>query len=409
MKINNRQRLVFIFSLVLLLIILFYIGAWAGVYLLRHGHFFNVFIKPDNIVSAMWKWDSNYYVSIAEHGYLWNGNFHQQQNIAFFPLYPIAIRLSHILFGGWSSFVVIIPAAVFGILSIIAFFYLALLQLPEKQARIATTAYTLFPGSMWFFSAYPISLINIFIIISMIGVIKKRGLYPYIVAGIGTSAGPTVVFYSFSLFVFNIFLAVREFFSKKIKLSELLMRFAKTSLNGIISLSGIIIFMIYQEYKFGNPLAFETAQKAFINKSFFETLHGFLNFNIFNQIYYETLLRSILFDKIISTNAVQVQSYFIINILSVFVISFGIYISLKRKEWLYFIYSLITILCYMWFFGATIGPFNGARILYASIPTFIMIGSIYRDNRYAIPIMILAFILCLILQTSLDTAGYTIY
>ncbi len=402
------DRLKFIVGLVLAYAALVYFGAWAGVYLFCHGHFFTVFQKPDNIFSAMWKWDSNFYVSIAQHGYLWNGNFHQQQNIAFFPLYPIAIRFSHILFGGWSGFVVIIPATIIGISSIIAFFVLALLQLPEKQARIATVAYTLFPGSMWFFSAYPVSLINLFIILSMIGLTKKWKIIPYIFAGIGTSAGPTVVFYSFSIFIYEFISKINTTYFFELSLIKKIKEIFLLSLNGIISLSGIAIFMVYQYLIFGNPLAFNDAQRAFINKTFIQNLHGFFNIHILNPAFFKELFKSLLFAPS-NSPAVQVQLYFLINLIALFVVAFSVYVSVRKKLFNYALYGTISIFSYLWFFGSTIGPFNGARILYAVVPTFIMLGYIHRDDRFFVPFLILIFSLCLVMQTALDTAGYTIY
>ncbi len=401
------ERLKFVIGLVLIYAMLVYFGAWAGVYLFSHGHLFTVFQKPDNFFSAMLKWDSGWYVNIAQQGYIWNGNLHQQQNIAFFPLYPLVIRLSHILFGGWSGFVVIIPATIIGILSIIAFFNLALLQLSEKQAKIATIAYTLFPGSMWFFSAYPVSLINLFIILSMIGLIKKRKMTPYIFAGIGTSAGPTVVFYSFSIFIYSLISKVCNHEFLKLSLAKKLKELFLLSLNGILSLSGIAIFMVYQYLEFGNPLAFNAAQKAWINVTFLQNLHGFFNFHIIDPVYFKRLFESLLFS--VNTNSVIPQQlYFFINYLALLTVTFGVYISIRKKNFNYALYGIISIVAYLWFFGAPSGPVNGARILYAAVPTFIMLGDIYRDNKLFIPFLTLAFSLLLVAQTALDTAGYAI-
>src|SRR5215467_10223816 len=51
-------------------------------------------LAPADLLASWQKWDANWYLSIAQHGY------NQAQATAFFPLYPLFVRAAAVLTGG---------------------------------------------------------------------------------------------------------------------------------------------------------------------------------------------------------------------------------------------------------------------------------------------------------------------
>ena len=47
------------------------------------------------LLRPLFRWDAGWYLNIAQHGYAYNGNPAQEQNLVFLPLYPLACRLCH--------------------------------------------------------------------------------------------------------------------------------------------------------------------------------------------------------------------------------------------------------------------------------------------------------------------------
>jgi hypothetical protein len=57
--------------------------------------------RPDNALSTLpARWDSGWYLSIASEGYRWHGRTDIQQNVVFFPAFPLAVRAVATLLGG---------------------------------------------------------------------------------------------------------------------------------------------------------------------------------------------------------------------------------------------------------------------------------------------------------------------
>jgi hypothetical protein len=134
-------------------------------------------------------------MDIVQHGYSYNGNPNVQQNIAFFPLYPIIMKVLGQLFGLQNGVATIFPALFFGVASIYAFHALARTRLHENASLFATAAYALYPGATFFVSAYPTSIMNLLVIITFLAFNKKRYFIAAIAAGVSTAGGALLVFF----------------------------------------------------------------------------------------------------------------------------------------------------------------------------------------------------------------------
>jgi len=60
-------------------------------------------VNADPVRNLLARWDSFWYLDIASRGYHWNGNALQQQNVVFFPLYPLLMRIVGAALGGIRS------------------------------------------------------------------------------------------------------------------------------------------------------------------------------------------------------------------------------------------------------------------------------------------------------------------
>ncbi len=80
-------------------------GTWVGYYFLTDGYSYD---NQSSITQALIHLDAVWYVDIARHGYSYISHENSQQNIAFFPLYPMMIRLASLF--GFHNIIAIIPS-----------------------------------------------------------------------------------------------------------------------------------------------------------------------------------------------------------------------------------------------------------------------------------------------------------
>ena len=115
------------------------------------------FIYGNDLLDLPGRWDTGWYMGIASEGYKYDASLPRevQQNIAFFPAYPMAMRMLGVLFDRqvvWT-----------GVLISIVSFYAALLYLlklardllkDEDQAVTAVTLLAAYPFAVFFSAAY---------------------------------------------------------------------------------------------------------------------------------------------------------------------------------------------------------------------------------------------------------------
>lgn len=129
---------------------------------------FTVFGTTSPFWDTFARYDSGHYQDIAWRGY--DPREGGRSNIAFFPVYPLLMRLVGRLFGrqhatyyltgvgiSWACFV----------LAMVALFYLARLDLPSRQAQRAVLLTAIFPFSFFFGVVYSESTFLLFAILSI--------------------------------------------------------------------------------------------------------------------------------------------------------------------------------------------------------------------------------------------------
>jgi mannosyltransferase PIG-V len=104
------------------------------------------------------RWDTGWYLAIATGGYRWAADVTGQQNIAFFPAYPILMRIAGRILRDetlWAG-VAISLAAFFA--ALVYFYRLARDWLDAPGATAATTLLAAYPFALFFSAAYTESL-----------------------------------------------------------------------------------------------------------------------------------------------------------------------------------------------------------------------------------------------------------
>jgi hypothetical protein len=115
-------------------------------------------------------WDGAWYRRVAEHGYLLVA--HHQSDPAFFPLYPIFLRVAHPL--GMSYVVVgIVISNVALLVGLVLFYELGRTFLPEAVAYRSATLAAVFPLGYVFSMVYPEALV--FAALAAAGLLAVRG------------------------------------------------------------------------------------------------------------------------------------------------------------------------------------------------------------------------------------------
>ncbi len=362
-------------------------------------------------------WDGCWYRDIAENGYSWNPRTGMRsqgyQNVAFFPLYSLIERSLMFLTQGRSWITTIAPGVVFGLWSVAAFDRLAQKLVKDRQCSLnASALYAFWPASCFFFMGYPTGLINLCTIYAVDAYLDRKFTRSGIWCGIGSAAAPTIVFVAFGLCLHR---GIRWLLHSR-TFKEGLQIFAF----GLLSVSGLLAFMIYLWYKFGNPIVFVAAQAAWAVPDDViptETLLTHVELMFFPPWYglsfYKTYVFSLklirghtdisVYDLSILNNYLQYN----MNVIATLIAIYSLIISRKFRS--LFATSLFVIIGYIWFFASTYNYFiNGIRLLYPALIIFIAGGIFHSKHRYlGMAILTTSFALTCI-EISLVWAGYVV-
>jgi hypothetical protein len=230
--------------------------------------------RPD-----FWAWDGQWYTRIATDSYSFDA--HQQSSVAFFPAYPLlsalVSRLTQVPVKG--SLHLVSHACL-----ILALYFLLrylLLRFPDGPRSIwyyAAAAAAFFPTTFYFRMAYSESLFLLLAVVVLYGI--ERGWKPVYVAlliGLATAARLTGVVLLVPL-VYDLWQKyVARDFAKKLLVAA------------PISMWGLLLYIGYQAWELGEPLAFQKTQTLWnerrIPDSFSTVLADFVTFEPIRGVY----------------------------------------------------------------------------------------------------------------------------
>jgi len=260
-----------------------------------------------NLPYPLWtfaNFDGVHYIRIAQDGY------EQEFTQAFFPFYPILIKLfSYITFDNFlfSSLVLSNVAFLAGLI----LFYRMVCKIYDKKIAAWSAAFVLtFPTSFYFGSAYSESLFFLLIISYFYLIYKKRIILASLVGAFASATRLIGIFLIFSR-------------KPKLKISNILPI--------LIIPTGLLSYMLYLTLVFKNPFYFISAQQVFGQE---RSVQGIV---LLPQIFWRY------FKIITTTSGVPLMNASLELISTVFALALLIFAYKKvKREWL--VFSLLAVL-----------------------------------------------------------------
>jgi Mannosyltransferase (PIG-V) len=108
----------------------------------------------DPLLRPLFRWDTAWYMRIAEEGYRYNGNPREMQNIVFLPLYPLTCRLCHLGTGLSIPWCAVLLSNLACLLALALLYTLTTRELGPAVARRTVLLLAFFPGALFFSLMY---------------------------------------------------------------------------------------------------------------------------------------------------------------------------------------------------------------------------------------------------------------
>jgi len=374
-NILKKHRTIILVALVVLIIktVLF---VWAT-------HNFNFVTHPGTNWLSLWdRWDAGVYKTIAQSGYnfinikldFWAFLSH------FPPLYPLTMALTMVIMSRLVSISLantgILVSLVSIIIASVLLYKLVYLEFKNKKiAWFSVIFLNLYPTSFFTISVHSESLFLLLTIWSFYSLKKEH----YFLAGLA-AAGAIL-----TRFVGVIFLPVYAlYFLYTYKKSGFNL---KTFCPFLLSIAGLIVYLVINKFYFGNYFYFFTEKLSFnttkhlilpFKETYFALLAIFKNSNFWNQAFMTT------------------QGWNSIFTLFALVITF---LGIKKINWIYTAYSFGSILL----FASLSWGISNARYTLSVFPIFIVLAFI--KNKIVLSFILTAFAFMLLYFTKVYTSG----
>ena len=221
---------------------------------------------PDSPFLSMWtKWDSQYYVDIATNGYWFRPE--QQSNVAFFPVYPLLMRLVGSLVQGNVILAGFIISNLAFFIALIFLYKLTALELDDGSAGRTVFYLAFFPTSFFFSSVYTESTFLMFSV-AAVYFSRRHQWVPAALIGMLAAATRNLGVLVWALVLWEWLRAQGwslKTIHKKQSWTDLLngirLHWFEVIIICIIPL-GLIIYMVFLQLNFERPLAFIETQAA---------------------------------------------------------------------------------------------------------------------------------------------------
>ncbi len=194
------------------------------------GNFSNDFFK------SLANWDGGHFLGIAQYGYT------EKFQYAFFPLYPILIKIVTSLTNNFLFSAILVSAGSF-FLGLHFLYRLILLMFDKKIAERAVVVLVFFPTSFYFLTAYSEGLFFLLTVLTFSFLIARKYFWASIFAGLAATTRLVGVALIFTL-IFDVWITG---ISRK---------------NWIVFLSplGLLIYCLFLKNQVGDPFYFFTAE-----------------------------------------------------------------------------------------------------------------------------------------------------
>ena len=128
-------------------------------------------VEPSRPSSFLTAWDSGHYLSLCFDGYEAG-----ESSCAFYPLWPMLLRLIYAVTGAQSHWIAFVAAVVLSSTSFMLFARLARNVIGESAAKKAVWIYAAFPGSLFFLTIYSEALFATLVLAMFLALEARRRL-----------------------------------------------------------------------------------------------------------------------------------------------------------------------------------------------------------------------------------------
>jgi hypothetical protein len=219
----------------------------------------------DGLWAFWYGWDSVWYLRIATDGYRLQPYSHGHQNLAFFPLYPLAL---HIWSQWWPWSRATAAMVIANICALGATLYLFRLVRRDRGAQHAQRVvwlFTLFPTSLFLFAGYSESLFLLCLILSFYHARSRQWWWAGLCGGLAAATRSLGVIALAPMLVswYQAQRARNEDAPVRRTWLFAAWRARDSSLAAIILIpAGLLSYTAYLGVRFGNPLAFSSSQRS---------------------------------------------------------------------------------------------------------------------------------------------------
>ncbi len=211
--------------------------------------------------------DALWYQHIAADGYAWKPSLPGvQQDVAFFPLWPAVLWLLGRLRleGAHAAWLTVSVSAGCALGSVMAFHRLADRVLPPAAARTATLLLAVSPAANFLWQSYPTGLMNLLTVLVLLALVDGEVLRAAVFSGVVTASGPLGLGSALAVCAcaaLQAWRGLRPGMPGR-EAGAMLREAGRLAALGVISVSGLLVFLAIQYVKFGDAFAFMKAQDA---------------------------------------------------------------------------------------------------------------------------------------------------
>ena len=208
-----------------------------------------------HVVDRFFPFDAKWYQRIADDGYGWDPSQPSvKQDIAFFPLWPMVLRL--LAHGAASRWIAVGLSAGFAFGSVCAVHRLAREILPPRAVGVATWLYALYPAASFFLLSYPTGLMNLLCALALLAAMRRRFWWAALWAGLVTASGPLGLGTAMAVWVCAVGDRMADVRAARVRAAAALVAL------GALAISGLAAFLLWQYIALGDAFAFIKAQGA---------------------------------------------------------------------------------------------------------------------------------------------------
>ncbi|MDP9068258.1 MAG: hypothetical protein M3N53_07935 [Actinomycetota bacterium] len=207
---------------------------------------------PSALIGVSWQWDGYWYFNIITEGYSWHPGMHS--NVAFFPLFPMLVRLIADIFSGVNIFTlgVMVNHVIF-FFALIAVWFYAEGKAGAQVAGRSVLLLSVFPTAFFFAAAYS-EAVFLLMSASCLALLHRRRYLLAASAGLFASLARP----GGALLLVPYVIELWRLRGDGVRLRDLAPKLAAAALIP----SGVALYALYLGSRFGEPFAFSLAQEA---------------------------------------------------------------------------------------------------------------------------------------------------